>query len=429
MKRPLIITLLVLALLFVLAGIGAVVVFTVNNVGPFLEEQRLVTVTAEESKTLEVDDGPVNLIVNDDAGDVTVIGGDGDTVEIQVIKTGNADTLARAEIDLDNIKYTIEQDDNQITITYKISKATTNNIDTVDFIITVPGETAVDIETGFGEISVSHIVGNATLVNEFGDVSAENIEGGLSVNSKSGTMKFAAIEAVGQDIEIDSGFGSVTVEQMSGGNITITSSSGNITLTNVRATGNLNTNTEFGDISYENGSAASLGVESKSGKVSLTKITVRGELKVASDFGEIELVQAMAGSYDLHTNSGSIEVDGARNQFKADTDFGGIDIQNAENVTLDVNTQSGTIAFNGTLGVGPHMVISEFGQIELSLPADVNLDVNLETDFGSVSSDIPITVILDGKLDKKRQEGTMNGGGDQLTVQTKSGDINIKAIE
>ena len=150
---------------------------------------------------------------------------------------------------------------------------------------------------------------------------------------------------------------------------------------------------------------------------------------MVSDFGEIELVQAMAGSYDLHTNSGSIDVNDAQNKIKADTDFGGIDFQNAENVTLDVNTKSGSITIIGSLGNGPHTVITEFGQIDLSLPPDSKLEGSLETEFGNVSSEIPITVILDGKLDKKKQEGTMNGGGDELNVQTKSGDINITAIE
>ena len=429
MKKPLVITLLVLSLLFVLAGIGTVVFFTIDNAGTFLEEQRRVSVTGEESKTLKVEEGPVSLIVDDDAGDVTVIGSDGDTVEIQIVKTGNAPTLSRAEIDLDNIKYDIKQDDNKITITYKTNKATTNHIDTVDFVIVVPGDTSVDIETGFGKISVSDITGNATLVNEFGDVSVEKVKGGLSVISQSGTMKFNSVEAGSQNIEIDSGFGSITVEQMSGRHITVVSSSGNIDLTNVRATGELKTNTDFGDTSYVNGSSALLSIETKSGKVSLTKITVRGEIKILNDFGEIELVQAMAGSYNLHTNSGSIDIDGAQNQLKADTDFGSISIKNTEAVTLDAHTQSGTISFNGSLGEGPHTVISEFGQIDLSLPPDSKLDVILETDFGSVSSEIPITVILDGKLDRKRQEGTMNGGGDLLTVQTKSGDINITAIK
>ena len=429
MKKPLIITLLVLALLFVLAGIGAVVFFTINNGAAFFEDQRRVSVTAEESQTLEVEDGPVSLVVDNEAGDVTVTGGDSDTVEIQVVKTGNAPTLARAETDLGNIKYDVKQDGNQITITYHISKAASNNIDTVDFIITVPNESSVDIEAGFGKLDVSNITGNATLANDFGDVTVENIEGALSVKSKSGTMKINSVEANGQDIEIDSGFGSVTVEQMSGRNVIILSGSGNIALTNVRATGDLKTKTDFGDTTYENGSAASLGIETKSGKVSLTKITVRNELKITSDFGEIELVQAMAGSYDLHTNSGSIDIDGAQKQLKVNTDFGGIDIKNAENVTLDVSTKSGTITFTGSLSEGPHTVTSEFGQIDLDLPPDSKLDVSLETDFGSVSSEIPITVILDGKLDKEKKEGTMNGGGDSLSVQTKSGDINITAIK
>jgi len=429
MKRPLVIILLVLALLFVLAGIGTVVVFTINNAGDFLTERSRVTVTAEESETLEIEDGPVSLIVNDEAGDVTVTGGEGDTIEIQVVKTGNASTLARAELDLENIEYSIDQDGNQITISYKIDRINTNNIDTVDFVISVPSETSVEIDTGFGAISVANINGDAILVNEFGDVTVENIEGGLSVKSKSGIMKINSVEAGNRDIEIDSGFGQVTVEQMSGRHITISSSSGNIDLNNIRARGDLKTNTEFGDTSYENGSSASLGVETKSGKVSLTKITVRNELKIVSNFGEIELVQAMAGSYDLHTDSGSIEIDGAQNNLKVDTDFGGIDIMNAESVTLNLNTQSGTITFNGTIGKGPHTVTSEFGQIDLSLPSESELNVSLATDFGTVSSEIPITVILDGKLDRKTQEGTMNGGGDLLTVQTKSGDINIKAIE
>ena len=137
----------------------------------------------------------------------------------------------------------------------------------------------------------------------------------------------------------------------------------------------------------------------------------------------------MAGSYDLHTNSGSIDVDGAENSLKAHTDFGSITIKNAESTTLDLDTQSGTIEFSGSLGAGPHNVISDFGQIDLNFPADSKLNVNLATDFGSISSEIPITVVLDGKLERDTQEGTMNGGGDTLTVRTKSGDINIAAIE
>jgi hypothetical protein len=100
-------------------------------------------------------------------------------------------------------------------------------------------------------------------------------------------------------------------------------------------------------------------------------------------------------------------------------------------VTLDVKTNSGTIEFSGSLGDGPHNVKSDFGGIEFSLPSDSKLDVDLNTDFGKISSDIPITVTLtenDGS-DKSQIVGSINGGGAQLTVQTNSGGINIKAIK
>jgi hypothetical protein len=53
--------------------------------------------------------------------------------------------------------------------------------------------------------------------------------------------------------------------------------------------------------------------------------------------------------------------------------------------------------------------------------------VDLTTDFGSISSEIPITVILSGDSQKGHQTGTINEGGDPLTVETGSGSISIEA--
>jgi len=53
--------------------------------------------------------------------------------------------------------------------------------------------------------------------------------------------------------------------------------------------------------------------------------------------------------------------------------------------------------------------------------------VDLKTDFGSIQSDIPITVTLTGEIKGSYQTGTMNDGGGQLTVETGSGSISIKA--
>jgi DUF4097 and DUF4098 domain-containing protein YvlB len=428
MKRPIVITLLVGALLLVLGGIGAVVFFTINNGGNFIFDQNRASATAEESKSLKVG-GPVTLKVDDDAGSVTVIGGDVEKVDVKIVKTGNAPTQSRAEENLKHIKYEIRQDGNKITLLYNLGKITDSSDNTVDFIVTVPKETTVNIATNLGEVSVSDTKGNVEIINDFGKVTVENIEGALTIKNDSGAIEATAIKAGGADIDLQSSFGGITLAEASGANITLHSSSGAINLSNVRATSDLNTKSDFGDTNYENGSADSLSVESSGGKVSLVKVIISKEIKVDDDFGEIELQQALAGSYNLHTSSGAITVDGAKNKLKAYTDFGGIIIKNAESVTLDIKTSSGTIQFNGSLGEGPHLVNSDFGGIDFVLPADSNLSVDLTTDFGGISSDIPLTVTLDGSTDKNHQIGIMNDGGDQLTVKTNNGNINIKAIK
>ena len=435
MKRPIIITLLIAALLLVCTGIGAVVFFGITGGLPvnlsFAGENRVSSIL-EESETLEVDaEDPVRLNVIDDAGAVTVVGADVDAVQVDVVKTAYAPTQTRADEEVQKIKYKIEQTGNAITITYEvpnsIGRSTTFN--TVDFVLTVPTNTTINLDTNFGDVSVTDITGDTDIVNDFGEVQVENVEGALSVSNNSGEIRASAIEAGTQDIELQSDFGAISLTNARGKDITLDSNSGTITLQDVRATGDVHTNTDFGDTSFENGSSASLLIETNSGRVSLIKVRVSEEIKVQDDFGEIELNQALANSYDLHTNSGSITVAGAKGKLKAYTDFGGIKIEGAQGVTLDVETNSGTVTFSGSLGAGPHLVVSDFGEIDLTLPADTKLDVDLSTDFGRIQSDLPITVTLNGdsSSDGDQVVGSLNGGGDEFTAQTNSGSVTIHA--
>jgi DUF4097 and DUF4098 domain-containing protein YvlB len=422
------------ALVLVCVGIGSVVYFATGfHINNTLDRINISSVL-EESKTVKVDaEKPIILKVNDAAGNITVTGGDVETVQVRAIKTAYDSTQARADEEVKTVKYTIEQTGNSITVKYEIPKSMniSNNVNTVDFIITVPNETSVDVETSFGEINVSDTKGTVTASNDFGDVTILNIEGALTVDSSSGAITATSVKASGAEVNLQTDFGSVSLEKVNAKNVTAQSNSGTIKLTDVRATGHIFTKSDFGDIKYDNGSAASLEVDTNSGQVALTKLKVTKEIKVTNDFGEIELEQALAASYDLHTNSGSVTVDGAKGSLKASTDFGNITVTNAESTVLDVKTSSGNIEFTGSLGEGAHVVHSDFGSIDLNLPADSALNVDLKTDFGNIKSDLPITVTVNESGDSEKSQiiGAINGGGDLLTVQTNSGSINIKAIK
>lgn len=431
MKRPIIITFLVAALLLVLGGIGAVIFFTVRG-GNFFKEGNQPFATLKESKTVKVDsESAVTLKVIDDAGGVSIVGADVKAIQIKVVKTAHAATQARAEEEVKNIKYDVDQVGNTVTIKYDLPNTTVfdMNLNLVDFVVTVPNETTVDVDDKLGEVSIAGIKGNAVIANDFGEVTVENIEGGLSISNNNGEVNATSIQAGSEDIDLNSEFGSITLKNVDGNDIILNSNSGTITLREVRATGDITTKTDFGNTAFENGSCSSLSIETNNGAVSLTKVRVSKEIKVEDEFGEIELGQAFAASYDLHTNGGSITVDAAKGKLKAHTEFGGIKIGNAQAVMLDLKTNNGTVDFSGSLDAGPHVVNSEFGEISLTLPIDSKLSVDLKTEFGTIKSDLPITVTLNGTSNSNGDQivGSINGGGEQLTVQTNSGSVNINA--
>lgn len=431
MKRPLVIVLLSIALLLVMAGISVVVYFSARE-GGFGFDSNLASATEEETKTLKVDaKKPVTLNVDNDAGDISVIGADVEAVEVKVIKTGNAPTRSRAEEDLGNIRYEIRQDGNAVTLLYKLDGMQTNHIDTVDFVVTVPADTTVGIETNFGRVDVANVIGSVDIASDFGDVTVKDVAGALTLENSGGEIEIQNLDAKSQDVSVDADFGRITLENVKGRDISIRSNSGTLALIEVRASGELFAKSDFGDTSFENGSASSLTVESSSGKVRIVNTNIRGALAVTCDFSDIELNQTLAGSYDLDSNSGGIVIDGAKKKIEAHTDFGNITVSNAQEATLDLSSNSGTIRFEGSLGAGPHRIKSDFGEIALTLPADSKLNVYLKTDFGNIDSDLPITVVTTGSTgsDKSQITGTVNGGGAQLTVSTNSGNITINALE
>lgn len=426
MKRPVVIILLVGALVLVCAGIGSVLFFAFNGGLPtILSDAPLISSQAEESESLNAE-GTVTLKVVDESGKVTVTGADVDEVSVNVVKTGLGTTQAKADEALENIQYEIDQDGDTITLTFEYPDVRTQIYERVDFTVTVPVETGVDVTAKAGTVSVTGVQGQVAIENNFGDIVVEEVEGALVVKTDSGRIDVTSVQAGSADIDLYSGFGSIYLSQVSGAGIAVESRSGKLDLENVRATQEMELYSDFGNIDYETGSAGTLEVRTKSGSITLTSVTVRGTLTLRDDFGDISLERVKASSYDAETSSGSITVDGVEGEIRAHTGFGNITVTKAENATLDLNTRSGSVDFEGSLGEGPHTIHSEFGEIEVSIPADSGLNVDFRTDFGKVRSDIPVT--LSGDLDSTHQSGTINGGGSQFNVSTKSGGITIKAL-
>ncbi|HVF25543.1 MAG TPA: DUF4097 family beta strand repeat-containing protein [Anaerolineales bacterium] len=430
MKRPFVITLLIVALALVCAGTLAVVFFGFG-VGPptNLFDVERVSATADESKSYTTE-GPTSLQVQNDAGDVSVVSGEGDEIIVQATKTAWGSTQAEAEKALEKVKYQVTKKGNELVIVFKLEKNrfTENRPDSVDFIITVPSEIKVSVDSSFGSIDLTGTQGDASLNSEFGDISVNTIDGALNVTTQSGIVTAKSVNAGSGDVFLQSGFGRLTLEKVIAGKIHVESESGVLELNDVRASSDMELYTQFGNVTFEKGSARQLTITTESGKVALASLNITGALVVNDQFGNIVLQQVNAKSYDLDTESGTIEADGISGAVKAHSGFGSITISNGENVTLDLNTESGTVSYEGTLGKGPHKIHSDFGEISIGLPPDIGLNVDLKTEFGKIKSAIPVSITVTEDLNENHLIGTLNGGGDEFKVTTESGSIVIQIL-
>jgi hypothetical protein len=374
-----------------------------------------------------VADGPTNLVVDSSAGDITILGGDTDEISIAAHKTAWHSTKNRAEAALKEMIVTATQSGNTITVRYqrqpKIVIAGSIRSDTVDFIITVPVNTAVTANTSLGEVTLEKTVGDASLQSDFGDITIINVKGGVKASSNSGELTASQITAGKASIDLRSDFGNISIENANGNNFEAHSNSGKILFNGVSASGDLIITSDFGRVEFEDGKAANLTIEANSGSIQLTELMIGGIVDGHSDFGDITLEDVAAESYNLDTNSGNVLARGVTGDIMAHSDFGDIEVFADDEVNLELDTNSGSIDFSGALSDGPHTLQTDFGSIGLNIPENTSLTIDLETEFGEIHSDFPITA--SGTLEDDHWQGSINDGGSQLIAKTSSGDISL----
>ena len=388
-----------------------------------------VTATTTEVKTLTVA-GPANLSVENDMGNITVQTGSDGQVNVKADKTIWGNTEADAQAALKDLKVVIVQNGNDITITVQQpTQVGAFGIEPgggrVKFTITVPKETAATLHSSNGDVSLDGTTGNADLQSDFGAITATNITGNLLGKSSNGSVTARSITSTGP-VTLSSDFGDVKLDTAKGSDVTASSNNGKITLANVTAGGLLNANNQFGDIDISNSQAASAQVKSNNGTLKLDKSNIAGAPGLHSDFGTLVLTDVVAGSYDLTTQNGKIGVDGAQGTIKAHSDYGDVSVSNARNATIDLSSNNGAVTFSGSLAAaGPQSLSSDFGNIQVTLPADAALNVDLQTDSGKISSDFSLTI--KGAPDDNHWVGSINGGGAMLTVKTNNGNIDLQS--
>ena len=160
---------------------------------------------------------------------------------------------------------------------------------------------------------------------------------------------------------------------------------------------------------------------------------------------EIAIHMPRQGRVDLKTGDGSIHLSGLKGEMTVTSGDGGQDIENVDGV-LHARAGDGHIHASGrfdglTLHTGDGRIEATAqpdstmknewdlhagdGSVTLRIPEKFAANVDFETHDGHLNVDMPFTV-SGGKLKENVIRGTINGGGNLLTIHTGDGSIHVQ---
>lgn len=167
-----------------------------------------------------------------------------------------------------------------------------------------------------------------------------------------------------------------------------------------------------------------------------------GDLNVETGDGSVE-AQALTGNLNIHTGDGHIRVDGAKGEMRLRTGDGSIEGRDLDgrleadtgdgHVTVEgrfdaLNIKTGDGSINARASAGSKLttgwtIHTGDGSVDMTLPGDLQANIEASTNDGRISLGIPVTV--EGTFSTSKISGKMNGGGQQLTIHTGDGSIHL----
>ena len=186
------------------------------------------------------------------------------------------------------------------------------------------------------------------------------------------------------------------------------------------------------DLDTSNGSisVANLGgdVRAKTSAGSLRLGRIKGPVWGRTSAGSVKLTSCDS-AVDVKTSSGSIELGDVAGDVQAQTSSGSIKLESLAG-TVNARTSSGSIRASLTDQPKSECNLrTSAGSITITLIPDIAINLDAETSAGRVSTQFPVTSVIQGKVPKNRLKGSINGGGPLLKLHTSAGSIRLQKAE
>lgn len=210
----------------------------------------------------------------------------------------------------------------------------------------------------------------------------------------------------------------------SGGNIHLnnlsanqefTTSGGNLHIDNV--TGNMKGRTSGGNIHLSNSSGEEIEVSTSGGNIHADHC--KGKLRLSTSGGNLDL-DDLDGYVWGKTSGGNISGKNIAGEFISSTSGGGVRLSNLS-CSVETSTSGGNIHVSITTPGKYVKIRNSGGNIELDIPKDKGLDLDLHADKIKTDRLENFT----GKMEDNKIEGKLNGGGIPVTLKAGGGKISL----
>ncbi|MBI1805003.1 MAG: DUF4097 family beta strand repeat protein [Ignavibacteriae bacterium] len=280
------------------------------------------------------------------------------------------------------------------------------------FDISVPSQFDLDLQTSNGNLEIQGtLTGKVLGSTSAGDIRLGNLNGTVDVSTSGGDIRSADIQG---DLTLNTSGGDIIVGII-GGTADISTSGGNITIDDVKKT--LWAKTAGGDIHVGD---------------------VGGEATLSTAGGNV-IVGKVSGSAKLTTAGGDVELQGASGIVKAKTAGGNLILYNITG-SIDGKTAGGDIeAELNPSGNGTNRLSTASGVIRLYLPenAKATITATIRVDeYGEDAADAyrirssfkSKTYEFDEHEGEIRATYVLNGGGENISLETSNADIEIRKL-
>ena len=321
------------------------------------------------------------------------------------IKTGNNNEVKVSnEEDEGYSSVSVYQDGNDITV---------KSDDYVDFIITVPNEFNLSLNTSGGDINVlNNIKGKVKVNTAGGDINLKEVNGELTASTAGGNITSGNVTG---NVKLSSGGGDVFVGKVEGSCI-VSTGGGNVTVDNV--TKSLNVTTGGGNIDCKN---------------------IGSTVKIISGGGNIS-VDKISGAMTLTTGGGDVNGISINKGGEVTTGGGNVNLKNISDFII-ITTGAGDITAEfKSVGGSKSNIQTGTGNITVYLPENAKATIVAQVKWADVwetdKQDFSEYIHSDFKSTQEEfREGEVyavyevNGGGTRIDLETSLGDIQIKKLK